>query len=78
MTNNYLPQFLVEGEVLPEVWEKSLEILWNKGITSFKESYKFDTKKDKIRECSIRMVIRQPLKEPRFHLEWGRVTDFNE
>ncbi|MDP7658286.1 MAG: hypothetical protein QF812_03690, partial [Nitrososphaerales archaeon] len=78
MAKRYLPQFLVEGEVLPEVWEKSLEILWNKGITSFKESYKFETKKDRIKECSIRMVIRQPLKEPRFHLEWGRVKDFDD
>jgi thymidylate synthase len=78
MANSYIPQFLVEGTVLPEVWEKSLEILWNKGITSFKESYKFKTKKDIIRECSIRMVIRQPMKEPRFHLEWGRVKDFDE
>jgi len=78
MTYSYIPQILVEGEILPEVWEKSLDALWNNGCDSFKESYKFETKKDKIKECSIRMVIKQPLKEPRFHLEWGRVEDFNE
>jgi len=72
------PQFLVIGEVIPEVWEKSLENLWIEGCNSFKESYKFGEKKDRIRECSMRMVVKNPLKEPRFHLEWGKVKDFDE
>jgi thymidylate synthase len=78
MGDDYLPQILVKGEVLPEVWEKSLELLWNEGYTSFKESYKFETEKDRIRECSMRMVVKHPLKEPRFHMEWGRPKDFDE
>jgi thymidylate synthase len=76
MGNDHLPQFLVEGDLLPEVWEKSLELLWNKGLTSYKESYKFDMEKDTIKECSMRMVVRKPFYQPRFHLEWGRPKDF--
>jgi len=78
MAGEGLPQFLVEGDVLPEVWEKALELLWNEGYTSKKESYRFEAEKDRIKECSMRMVIRHPLKEPRFHLEWGRPKDFDE
>jgi thymidylate synthase len=78
MSGNGLPQFLVEGEVLPEVWEKALELLWNEGYISTKESYRFEAEKDRIRECSMRIVVRHPLKEPRFHLEWGRPIDFDE
>ncbi len=78
MGDDDLPQFLVKGEVLPEVWEKGLELLWKEGCNSFKESYKFETERDKIWECSMRMVVKSPLKEPRFHLEWGRPRDFDE
>ena len=78
MTDENLPQFLVQGDVIPEVWEKALELLWTEGCTSLKESYRFDVKQDRIKECSMRMVIKHPLKEPRFHLEWGRPVDFDE
>lgn len=73
-----LPQFLVTGEVLPEVWEKALTLLWSEGGVSFKESYKFGEEKDRIKECSMRIVVKNPLSEPRFHLEWGRLKDFEE
>ncbi len=78
MTDDNLPQFLVQGDVIPEVWEKALELLWTEGCISLKESYKFELKQDQIKECSMRMVIKHPLKEPRFHLEWGRPVDFDE
>jgi thymidylate synthase len=78
MSDQGIPQFLVQGNLLPEVWEKSLELLWKEGIWSKKESYKFEQDKDLIKECSMRMVIKQPLSEPRFHLEWGQPKDFDE
>ena len=42
MTDENLPQFLVQGDVIPEVWEKALELLWTEGCTSLKESYRFE------------------------------------
>jgi thymidylate synthase len=78
MVDSCIPQFLVSGDYIPEVWEKSLDLLWKNGIVSNKESYKFEKEQDKIKECSMRMVIHNPLKEPRFHLEWGKPKDFDD
>lgn len=62
-----LPQLFVEGELLPEVWEKSLFALKEKGIKYLKESYKIGTEKEEILECSMTMVVKEPLKEPMLH-----------
>ncbi len=78
MIFNCLPQFLVSGDFLPEVWEKSLCLLWKEGVTYLKESYKFEKKEHRIKECSMRIVVKCPLDQPRFHLEWGRPKDFDE
>jgi thymidylate synthase len=63
-----LPQLVAEGDSLPEAWEKSLLLLYDKGINYFKESYKLGVAKDKILECSMKMVVRNPLKEPMLHM----------
>jgi thymidylate synthase len=61
-----IPVIKVEGETLPEVWEKSLLELYKKGI-SIKTEY--DNPEDpKSKDCTMLMVVKSPLKEPRIHL----------
>ena len=55
------------GEVLPEAWEKSLFLLKEHGIRSKKESYSHTSGVDEILEASMKMVVRNPLKEPMVH-----------
>jgi thymidylate synthase len=61
-----IPVIKVEGETLPEVWEKSLLELYEKGI-QFKTEY--DKPEDpKSKDCTMLMVVKSPLEEPRIHL----------
>jgi thymidylate synthase len=62
-----IPQLVAEGEILPETWEKSLELLHDKGIRNFKESYRFEENKIGILESSMKIVVHEPLKEPMLH-----------
>lgn len=63
--NGNCPVFLVEGETLPEVWEKAVLKVWNEG-ESIKTEY--DKKEDPpSRDATMVMVIRNPMGEPRIH-----------
>jgi len=60
-----IPVVMVEGRTLPEVWELSLLELWEKGIPIRTE---YDGPNDPpSRDCTMIMVIRDPLAEPRIH-----------
>jgi len=73
-----IPQLLVVGDYLPEVWEKSVITLWEKGMTSTKESYKIEGGKDVIRESTMSMVIRKPLEQPMVHMGYEGVLSLDE
>ena len=62
-----IPQLIAVGEVLPEAWEKSLFLLKEHGIRSRKESYSHASGVDEILEASMKMVVKNPLKEPMLH-----------
>jgi len=64
----FIPQLMAEGNVLPEAWEKSLLLLSEQGIRSRKESYTKKSGVDDILEASMKMVVNEPLKEPRLHV----------
>jgi thymidylate synthase len=63
-----IPQLIVEGDVLPESWEKSLLLLRERGIKSRKESYTNKSGVDEILETSMKIIVNEPLKEPRIHV----------
>jgi thymidylate synthase len=63
-----IPQLIVEGDVLPESWEKSLLLLRERGIKSRKESYTNKSGVDEILETSMKIIVNEPLKEPRVHV----------
>lgn len=63
-----LPQLVVEGDSLPEVWEKSLSALFHQGIRSYKESYRHAEEKIEVVEASMKMIVRDPLQEPMLHM----------
>jgi len=63
-----LPQLVVDGDSLPEVWEKSMSALFQHGIRSQKESYRHDEEKIEVIEASMKMIIRDPLREPMLHM----------
>jgi thymidylate synthase len=63
-----IPQLIVEGDVLPESWEKSLLLLRERSIKSRKESYTNKSGVDEILEASMKMIVNEPLKEPRIHV----------
>lgn len=66
MTNNgNIPVLLVRGNNLPEVWEKSVLACWERGI-EIKTQY--DRPGDPLsKDCTMTMVIEEPLSEPRIH-----------
>ena len=55
------PVIIVEGKYIPEVWERSIIELWNRG-THVKTEYGNDSK-----DCTMLAIIRDPLSEPRIH-----------
>jgi thymidylate synthase len=63
-----IPQLMVEGDVLPESWEKSILLLRERGIKSRKESYTNKSGVDEILEASMKIIMNEPLKEPRIHV----------
>jgi thymidylate synthase len=61
-----IPVLYVSGKNISEVWERSLELLWEKGI-------KIGTEYDKPNDppsidATMIMVVSEPLSEPRIHL----------
>lgn len=60
-----IPVFLVEGENLPEVWEKAVLKAWKEG-TEIKTEY--DKPEDPpSKDCTMIMVCKNPFAEPRIH-----------
>ncbi len=60
-----IPVLLVRGNNLPEVWEKSVLACWERGI-------EIKTQYDRLgdppsKDCTMTMVIEEPLSEPRIH-----------
>lgn len=64
-TDGNIPVFLVEGETLPEVWEKAVLKTWNEGIDIKTEYDKPGDPPSK--DCTMIMVCRDPFREPRIH-----------
>ena len=59
------PVIKVEGETLPEAWEKSVVECWEKGI---KIRTEYDKPNDPpSRDCTMIMEVTHPFKEPRLH-----------
>lgn len=62
---NDCPVIKVEGETLPEVWEKSVMKCWQEGIAIRTE---YDKAGDPpSRDCTMIMEVTHPFKEPRLH-----------
>ena len=60
-----IPVLKVEGRTLPEVWEKAVLATWEEGIALRTE---YDREEDPpSKDCTMIMVIREPLAEPRIH-----------
>jgi thymidylate synthase len=60
-----IPVLKVEGETVPEVWERAVILCWKEGI-SIKTEY--DRPEDPpSKDCSMVMVMNDPLGEPRIH-----------
>jgi thymidylate synthase len=59
------PVIKVEGQTLPEAWEKSVVECWEKGIEIRTE---YDKPNDPpSRDCTMIMEVTHPFKEPRLH-----------
>lgn len=60
-----LPILMVEGKNIAETWEKAVIETWNNGIDIKTE---YDRPEDPpSKDCTMIMVIHQPLSEPRIH-----------
>ncbi len=60
------PVLMVQGKNLPEVWEKSLLMLWENGMRVPTE---YDREQDEPSvDCTMVMVVEEPMSEPRLHL----------
>ncbi len=60
-----IPVFKIEGVNLPSAWEQSVLRVWNDGI---KMKTEYDKKDDTLsRDCSMIMIVKNPLSEPRIH-----------
>jgi len=63
-----IPQLTVEGDILPESWEKSLLLLLEHGAKARKESYTSKSGVDEILEASMKIIVNEPIREPRIHV----------
>lgn len=63
--NNGIPVLMAQGKTTPEVWEKSVLEVWNKGIEIKTEYDKPGEAPSK--DCTMIMVIEEPMSEPRIH-----------
>lgn len=72
-----IPPFLVTGRTLPEVWEKSVLKVWERGISIKTEYDKEDSPPSK--DAIMMMQIDEPLAEPRLHRAFpGAVSDLEK
>lgn len=60
-----IPVIKVEGETLPEAWEKAVLATWKDGLDIKTEYDKPDDPASK--DCTMIMVVNDPMKEPRIH-----------
>ncbi len=65
MRKREIPVFTIEGQTLPEVWEKAVIATWNGGADIKTEYDKPDDPASK--DSTMIMVINDPMKEPRIH-----------
>jgi thymidylate synthase len=61
-----IPVLYVSGKNISEVWERSLELLWEKGI-KIRTEYDKPSDPPSI-DATMIMVVSEPLSEPRIHL----------
>ncbi|MCK4436898.1 hypothetical protein KAU86_03010 [bacterium] len=65
MSGVSIPVIKVEGRTVPEVWEKAVLATWEKGLAIRTE---YDREGDPpSRDCTMIMVIQEPMAEPRIH-----------
>jgi thymidylate synthase len=64
-TEQAIPVLKVEGDTIPEVWENAVLKCWREGVSIPTEYDKEDDPPSK--DCTMIMVIRDPLREPRIH-----------
>ena len=60
-----IPVIRVEGDTLPESWEKAVIAAWKDGLDIKTEYDKPDDPASK--DCTMIMVVNNPMKEPRIH-----------
>ena len=60
-----IPVLKVEGQTVPEVWERAVILCWNEGISIRTEYDRPDDPPS--RDCTMIMVMNDPLGEPRIH-----------
>lgn len=60
-----IPVIRVEGDTLPEAWEKAVKAVWKDGLDIKTEYDKPDDPASK--DCTMIMVVNDPMKEPRIH-----------
>ena len=60
-----IPVLLVEGNTLPQAWEKAVIAAWEKGL-AIKTEYDKPTDPPS-RDCTMVMVVHKPMDEPRIH-----------
>ncbi|MCX7919067.1 MAG: thymidylate synthase [bacterium] len=65
MQNGNIPVLMVQGETLPETWEKAVLACWEQGVAIKTEYDKPDDPPS--RDCTMVMVCLDPFKEPRIH-----------
>jgi len=72
-----IPAFVVEGESLPEAWEKSVLKVWEEGASIRTEYDKEGSPPSK--DATMMFVVRKPFAEPRIHLAFpGGVEDLEK
>ena len=63
--NGNIPVILVRGNNLPDVWEKSVRSVWERGVAI---QTQYDRPGDPpSKDCMMTMVIENPLSELRIH-----------
>ena len=60
-----IPVIRVEGNTLPEAWEKAVMATWKDGLDIKTEYDKQDDPMSK--DCTMIMVVNKPMSEPRIH-----------
>lgn len=72
-----IPVFLVEGDNLPEAWERSVLKIWEEGTSIRTEYDKGDSPPSK--DGTMTFVVKDPFAEPRIHLAFpGGVEDLEK